>query len=66
MQHDSDYSLVKKLVVFLSVEDQLKNCSVIEYRRRFAVNVVFSAEDRILVENLYKFKCLGTKKSICA
>ena len=28
LQHDSDSVLVKKLVLFLSVEDQLKSCSV--------------------------------------
>ena len=33
-------------------------------RRHFAVNMVFGAEDRILVENLYKFRGFGAKKVI--
>jgi len=48
----------------LSLEDQLKR--LISNRVSLGCKHGFSAEDRTLVENLYKFKCSGAKKSTCA
>ena len=58
--------LLKKLVVFLSVEDQLKRLIGNRVQTTLGCKRGFSAEDRILVEKLYKFKCSGAKKSTYA
>ena len=49
---------VLKQVEFLSVEDQLN-------RRCFLQNMIFSADDCLLVENWYKFEGVGAKKLNC-